>query len=133
MQAKGADDVGLEPFLVTSVAQAGISDQSRDNWRKVILALESLRSLQDNWDGLDAAAPSPGIVDSAVELASRLAQTEMSPPTTAVPTPAGTILFAWEGSEYLELEICSPCRAEWMHVDSKGVATHGELLPRTVG
>ncbi len=115
----------MDPYLKTTIALVGFVHHSRDTWRKVVRALEPLRRLGDNWDGLGAAAPSIELVDSAIDLANYLGRIDHSAPTTVAPTPAGTILFTWEDPEYLEIEIRSPYYAEWMRVDGDGIVTHG--------
>ncbi len=117
-----------DPYLKTTVAYVGFVHQSRDAWRKVVRALEPLRGLRNDWDGLGAAAPSIELVDSAIELANYLSRIDHRAPTTVAPTPAGTILFTWEDAEYWELEIRLPYHAEWMRVDGRGTVTHGDDL-----
>lgn len=117
----------IETYLATPVASVGLITQSYDKWRRVILALEPLRRLRDNWDGLGAAAPSVAMVDSAIDLASSLDQADQRAPTSVAPTPAGTILFTWDDAEYLEIEIRSPYYAEWMRIGENGSVKHGEL------
>jgi len=122
-----------DPYLATSVARVDIVDRSRDKWRNVVRALEPIRRLRDDWDGLGAAAPSVELVDSAIELAGTLGRSDQPAPTTVAPTPAGTILFTWDGTEYFEIEIRSPYRAEWMRVGESGIATHGEFASSLAG
>jgi hypothetical protein len=116
-----------EPYLVTSVASVSTVPPSRDAWRRVVRALEPIRRLQDDWDGLGAAAPSAELVESAIQLTNCLEWADYPTPTTVAPTPAGTILFTWDGPVYLELEVTSPYRAEWMYIDETGAATHGQF------
>lgn len=113
----------------TSVAAVGLSSQSRDKWRTVVRALEPLKRLRNNWDGLGATAPSAEVVDTAIDLASELNRTNQPSPTTVAPTAAGTILFTWDDSwddtRYFELEVRAPNRIEWMRIDRGGTVTHG--------
>jgi hypothetical protein len=123
-----------DPYLLTSVASIGLAREWRDKWRMVVRALEPLRRLRDNWDGLGAAAPSAGVVDTAIDLASHLSRHDLPAPTTVAPTPAGTILFtwdnAWDEAQYWELEIRTPNWLEWMQIDWDGAVTHGEFPGR---
>jgi hypothetical protein len=118
-----------ELCVATSVARVGFVSRPANRWKEVVRALEPLRRLRDDWDGLGAAAPPADLVDSAIELASYLGWREAFPPTAVTPTPAGTIVFTWDGPEYFEIEITSPYQAEWMRVDATGKATHGEGVP----
>jgi hypothetical protein len=117
----------IEPYVATTVTNAEIADREQEKWVLVIRALQSLGSLQDNWDGLGAAAPAGRLVQSAVELAEALRRRSVYPPATAVATQGGTILFGWNGSTYFEIEIAEPYRAEWMLVDECGAAKHGNI------
>jgi hypothetical protein len=114
-----------------SVATVGFDLQARDKWRKVIRALEPLRRLRHNWDGLGAAAPRPGVLDTAIDLAGYLGQRDQPAPTTVAPTPAGTILFTWDDAwdeiRYYELEIRTPNWLTWMQIDDAGSVTHGQF------
>lgn len=115
----------VDPCTTTSVTRANIAHRPEAKWDNVLRSLYGLKSLQDNWDGQGSAAPSADLIQSAVELAEFLRRVS-TPPTTAVATPAGTILFSWEDqSTYYEIEVMAPYRAEWMFVDQNGVATHG--------
>lgn len=86
-----------------------------------------MRTLQDNWDGQGAAAPSAEIVQGAVDLAEILSRSGDCPPTRAVATPAGTVLFGWDGPAYFEVEVLGPYRAEWMFIDKDGSVRHGGI------
>lgn len=93
----------------------------------IIAAIEGFRGLTDNWDGQGAAAPSSGVIDTALTLARLF----FGPwPASVTATPAGSILFAGErdGGGYGELEVAEPGRAEWMSVDLDWTAHHGEFL-----
>jgi hypothetical protein len=111
-----------------SVASIGLATESRDNWRKVVRALEPLRRLRDDWDGLGAAAIPIGAVDTATELASYLRQLDFPAPTTVAPTPAGTILFTWDKPhdkvQYLEAEIMNRNSIEFMQINEDGSVNH---------
>lgn len=120
----------IDPYIQTSITRAEIVDQVQERWGRVVHSLLGLLSLRDNWDGQGAVAPFAGLVRSAVELAETLRHSDAPPPTTAVATPAGTILFGWNGSSYFEIEVLAPDRAEWLSVNQDGVATHGEISSR---
>jgi hypothetical protein len=126
-QSSSAYVRSVEPFVSTTVAGSQIADRPRSKWQQVVAALQPLRSLKPDWDGFGAAAPSLGVIYDAVRIAQRFGEMGSPPPTAVVPTPAGSILFAWEGAEYLEIEVRAPHRAEWMLVDEKGVASHGVI------
>jgi hypothetical protein len=126
-QSSAAFTRPVGPYLSTTVSRSQYMIRTPSRWREVIRDLEPLRHLQENWDGLGAAAPTVSVAKSAIELAKLLADREIDIPTSAVATPAGSILFAWEGSEYFEIEIREPYRAEWMYVDTNGVCTHGQI------
>ena len=68
------------------------------------------------------------MVEAACSLAGWLAIRDEDPPVAAIPTPAGTIHFEWrEGPAYREFEVVSPDLIEWMEIDGRGRATHGEF------
>ncbi len=115
----------VESMVKTTVSRSRIANQLRPTWRDVIRAIESLRQLRDDGDDSGAIAPALDIVDSAMDLARVLSETDLGLPTTVLPTPAGSVLFTWEWPVYLEIEIREPYFAEWMLVDPDGVAKHG--------
>lgn len=121
-----------EPCPQVTIATVGFDLQERDKWRKVRRALEPLKRLRDDWDGLGASAPLPGVIDTALDLATYMGQRNHLAPTTAAPTPAGTILFTWDDTwgnvRYFELEIRAPNWLTWMQIDVNGSITHGQWL-----
>jgi hypothetical protein len=103
----------------------------RSPWDEVVEKLSTLFSLRDNWDGMGAVAPSGALVQSAVELIDTLRQLDFPPPSTAVATPAGTVLFGWHNDPaYFEIEVVAPYRAESMTIDEYGNVTHDEVFSR---
>jgi hypothetical protein len=119
--------IPFDPYMETGVTVAPVDDRGQAAWVDVVLALRRLYSLRDNWDGLGAIAPPRDLVRSAVELAEAISRRNAIPPTTAVATALGTILFGWDGPDYLEIEVVAPYQAEWMVIDQDGKATHGEF------
>ena len=99
--------------------------------RKVVRALLPLRYLRDDWDGQGAAAPPIGVVDTAIDLAGSFARNDMPTPTAVAPTPAGSIVFAWDNPSadirYIEVEVMAPGRLDLMRIDADGIATHGQI------
>jgi hypothetical protein len=118
----------VDPYIHTTVSPATFVDRTNDRWCRVIQSLQQLKSLRDDWDGQGALAPSIGIVEAAIGLAELYRQHDYSPPTTALATPAGTVLFEWRRqTTYYEIEIVSPGRAEWMLIDEGRAPMHGEF------
>src|SRR4051794_36033988 len=78
-------------------------------WREIVDELLAIRTLRDDWDGDDAAAPAVELVDFALRLAGLLQQNGHSPPSRASASRSGTVTLEWQDSEgYRELEITSP-------------------------
>jgi hypothetical protein len=113
----------------TSLVGANRSETDRE-WAQVIGALQELETLEDDWDGQGAEAPPSAVIRQSVWFASQFQKFgQMPPPATATATPAGTVLFTWvEGSTYLEVEVVSPVRLEWMLKERGKAATHGEVV-----
>lgn len=102
-------------------AQEGLttSDASHidKQWAMRIEDLLRIRLLRDNWDGEDAPAPAPEVIDSVLELFPLLrTQAELPPPNRIVPSREGGIVIEWQfdPDHYLEAECSEPYRAEWM-------------------
>jgi len=90
-------------------------------WVAQIDQLTAFRSLQDDWDGDGAVAPSGELVDGAVALARSLREQEVEPPDRIVAGVNGTIFFEWHLPDgYREIEVNSPSDAEerWVRTGS---------------
>src|SRR5271166_2609295 len=71
----------------------------------------------EEWDGMGALAPSEALIQSVLELIECLRVEGRSPVTRASTTPSGTIILEWQGGgDYVEVEVVSPYRSEWMFV-----------------
>ena len=117
----------VDPCSRTTATSAFVANSSAREWEQISDALRKLATLQDDWDGQGAVAPTHDIIQSAVEFAHIFRRMGQPAPTTAVATLAGTILFGWHSlTNYFEAEIVAPYLAEWMRVDEDGNATHGE-------
>jgi hypothetical protein len=78
--------------------------------------LQSLRKLEDNWDGNGAEAPLPELIENAIEFFAFYRESrKVSPPDRIVASPNGSIVFEWQSADtYMEVEIEEPYTAEWM-------------------
>jgi hypothetical protein len=75
--------------------------------------LESLRGLEEDWDGQGAVAPPAGVVDFALDLARRFQEEGKPHPDFAIAGVNGTVVFEWHLAEgFLQVEVTDPDRAE---------------------
>jgi len=76
------------------------------SWVDVTDELLDILSLQDDWDGLGASAPSKTLVRHCFDLVRILREKCSAPPPDIVrPTPDGNICFGWQtDSGHLEIE-----------------------------
>ncbi len=110
-------------------AAAVVASEPR-GWRRADDALRAIRLLGDDWDGNGARAPLAGVVDAAIRIGRRLASQRWPEPASLSASPSGSIVMSWqEHNQYLEIEVVSPTRAEWMSVGESGAAIHGTLEP----
>jgi hypothetical protein len=88
----------------------------RDPWQRCMKDLEALFGLQDDWDGEGSAAPNAVNVKSAMRLLELAYQSGNFPSTPqVVPGGNGEVMLAWrEGDLYLEAELVTPGKVEWM-------------------
>lgn len=107
---------GLNPSALVSSEEGEASREKRRVWSHRIDDLLAIRLLEDDWDGLGAAAPTAALVDSAIDYVKMLRdQKELQPPTRVGAGPMGMVLLEWQvGCIYLEAEVTKPCHAEWM-------------------
>lgn len=113
---------------MTIADQSTISQQTA--WPAIIAAIESLRGLQDNWDGLGANEVLAEVVDRSIAFARSLDKFQHPTPTSVAPTPAGSILFCWNAGDdgrYREVEVKPQGRMSFMWVGRDGAANHADL------
>jgi len=94
-------------------------DGDRENpWADIAVQVDGLRHLKDDWDDCGAKAPSPTVIDAAVCLLNRLLAKGDGPPTRIVPNVDGHVVIEWRMGygDYLEAELTSPSRIEWMRI-----------------
>jgi hypothetical protein len=99
--------------LKSTVLNAG---RMCDPWEQGLKDLELLFGLQDDWDGEGSAAPDPANIKSAVRLLELAYQSgNFSSPPQATPGGNGEVILTWrEGDQYLEAELVTPGKVEWM-------------------
>jgi hypothetical protein len=80
------------------------------DWLPAVLAyLEKLKTFESNWDGYNADAPRPEVVDAAAAYIREVAARTNLPVPYAAPTPIGGVGFIWErGPHGFEIEFESP-------------------------
>ena len=67
--------------------------------------------------GWGLSLPPEALIQSVLELIECLRVEGLSPATRASTTPSGTIILEWQGGgDYVEVEVVSPYRSEWMFV-----------------
>ena len=121
------------PFIAEEQANGNSTSSSETNlrnietWRSVSDEVSRFSNLQYDWDGLNADAQDPVIVETALRLIELLSKNGFPPPTTWIATPSGTVGFEWRKKHfYYELEVVSPDRIEWMRIiGPEGKAEHG--------
>src|SRR5262249_51228524 len=103
---------------VPSWADVSTPDAGRTaKWDHVIEQLKTMMSLEDDWDGMGAEAPSREMMVSAIDLAEVFRSRGYPPPTRVAATPSATVGLEWqEPPVYLEVEIITPDRTEWMQI-----------------
>jgi hypothetical protein len=105
----------------------GISDDIHaiQTWIEREVDLSTIGKFQHNWDGFDASAPDPVVLDNAITFLRTLREYEpASPPTRAVLSPDGLIAFEWlEGNSFVRAEVEDSNEVEWMFAIS-GQPTH---------
>jgi hypothetical protein len=99
----------------------GVSGASHTSeWLEPVLSqLESLSSLEKNWDGYGAAAPRPEVVLAAIKFIRHLAANSVISAPHVSPTRTGGVLFEWERDPYhLEVQFVSKDAASFAYLDS---------------
>jgi hypothetical protein len=107
----------------------GISDLYVSQWHKVVQEINGFRNLGDNWDGLNARAPSSELLDSAIGLVRLWLGRDLVPPIRVMAGTAGTVVFEWQGDAgvYAEVEVDRPFHADVMLVQPGQETKHWEL------
>jgi len=86
-----------------------------DEWNRCRATLFSFLALEDDWNCGGAAVPSPLNVYSTIAWLQKLQELASVPPPEAVPGMNGEVSLVWQGDHYyLEAEISSPDRIDWM-------------------
>jgi hypothetical protein len=94
----------------------GVPGRMCNSWQKCLKELESLFGLQVDWDGEGSAAPDPVNVRSAERLLELAYQSgNFQAPPQVTPGGNGEVILTWrEGDQYLEAELVTPGKVEWM-------------------
>ncbi|HZK81214.1 MAG TPA: hypothetical protein VFC46_09115 [Humisphaera sp.] len=100
-----------------------------DMWFKGKESIDRLFSLEDDWDGMGAKAPSAILIGNANDFLQSLRCGEVVPPPSAVvATPLGTIMFEWQGmGAYFEAVISRPYVAEFLFEGLDGESISWEV------
>ena len=100
-----------------SLPASGLSENWDEEWERLNDEVKAFLQLQEDWDGMGALAPPEALIQSVLELIECLRVEGLSPATRASTTPSGTIILEWQGGgDYVEVEVVSPYRSEWMFV-----------------
>jgi hypothetical protein len=86
------------------------------SWIERDLDLARIRALDDDWDGFEAAAPDPAVLDRASLFVRLLRERDFAnPPARVALSPGGSIALEWlEGNAFLRAEIGDSDGVEWM-------------------
>jgi hypothetical protein len=104
--------------------------RGEDRWGRTFEELRSMFRLQDDWDGLDAKAPSTALVASAIEIAEWYRGQGLPAPSRAVAAPDGAVLLEWQaGGCYADVEITHPYHARVMLMVTGRPTQHRTLSP----
>jgi hypothetical protein len=96
-------------------------------WQATVESLRRIRSLEEDWDGLDSVAPDPALVDGAISLVRSLRQ--WPPPDRTHAGVNGTIYFEWyTPAGYREVEVTGPTSGELRLVPKGGGQTLGRAI-----
>ena len=122
----------VQPSLdTTSVLSLTSFNRVTDNnygWSRLYESIRKFASLEDDWDGDGAAAPSDYGLSLAVALTYELENKGYPLPDTVSVTPAGSILYCWQKLGcYTEIEIARSGSIEAMYIDSTGEASHSTI------
>src|SRR5207248_2060436 len=88
-------------------------------WEPTVQKLVAFQHLAYGWDGLEAVAPSPDLLTSAIGLAFLLHDRGVGPPHRVVPGLEGSVVFEWQypNGLYSEIEIVRPLHAEVLMIE----------------
>ena len=106
-----------EPAHETFLLEQGSTYiQALQNWIAREHDLARIRTLGNNWDGLDADAPDLAVVNRAEFFLRVLKEYEpANPPMRIVLAPDGSISFEWvEDNRFVQAEISDSAKVEWM-------------------
>jgi hypothetical protein len=87
-------------------------------WTDREAELLAIRRYESNWDGFDADAPDPAIVDTALAFLRVLRdRDESNPPGRVILSPDGLVAIEWQKDEsFVRAEVVSVEEIEWMRV-----------------
>ena len=101
----------------SSLVAFDLSENWTGEWERLGDEIRAFLDLGEDWDGMGALPPSESLVQSVLELIECLRGEGHPPVTRATTTPSGTIILEWQGGgDYVEVEVVSPYRSEWMFV-----------------
>ena len=77
----------------------------RRMWANIRRKIELMRQLADDWDGADAVAPTPSVIDYAIKWTYAFENAASGSPYHAMALPDGRISMVWESPrKILEVE-----------------------------
>ncbi len=98
-------------------------------WEHAIQKIATFQDLDDDWDGLGAAAPSHELLESAIGLAFLFSEKRVAPPHRVVAGVDGSVILEWQDPDgtYSDVEIIAPFSAEVMVIEPGRAARHWTL------
>jgi hypothetical protein len=88
-------------------------------WTETIEKMIEFQHLGDKWDGLNAEAPTPELIASAIGLAYTLHEQGVEPPSSVIAGLDGFLNFEWQlpDGTFCDIEIDRPFHAEVMLIE----------------
>lgn len=127
--------IPFQTLAVSVLGDEGVLSlpQTGQLWRALRQEFLSFGSREPGWDGFGAAAPSPQLLESALDFLSGLQIQGTTPPSCVTLTPAGSVLVEWDEPDgHTDAELFAPSEVEWMRMQ-KGHPTsfwRERLCPR---
>ena len=115
-----------KPGLIETATSSSILQKTARRWKDSVDELLEIRGIADNWDGEGALAPSPELVDNAIEF---LVQRKCPvPPSRITPVNDGRITLEWDqDGSYVSLSFEAPYRARRTWVKPDGSVEFSEV------
>ena len=123
----------FEPLSENDATTIDEGKRVQDKFNEVSDELLRCFYLPNNWDGLNAVAPSPKLVRFALTFLCNLKMTHEPIPNDVALSTDGTIVLFWdEGSTSKELEFLSTSKWAWTFIDRNANSSTMETVEKDV-